>query len=126
MIAFDTNHLVRYLVQDDPDQCAIVEKLVRDAIKTNHPIYLCNIVLCETVWVLESVYEASHSDLCAALKALCDEPVFEFDNPERIQKALKLYEKGKADFSDYMILQACRERKARLKTFDKKLLADIS
>ena len=46
MIAFDTNYLVRYLVQDDPVQCQEVDEVVEAARKEAQGILLPDIVLC--------------------------------------------------------------------------------
>jgi len=68
MIAIDTNVLVRVLV-NDPDaevQC----QLARDLIAIHGNIWICRVVLIETVWVLESAYKFSKAQIIMGLEAL--------------------------------------------------------
>jgi predicted nucleic acid-binding protein len=58
LISFDTNVLVRLIVQDDLDQAAIAEQRYRAAAETGEPIFLCDVVLVELVWVLGVTYRA--------------------------------------------------------------------
>ena len=120
MIAFDTNYLVRHLIHDDPKQCAEVTSVVLRESEKGRRIMLFDIVLCETLWVLESAYGATRKDLPTALYALNAEPAFAFEHPERVYAAIRRFERGNADFSDYMILETGREKGQKLKTFDKK------
>ena len=56
MIAFDTNALVRMLIEDDKNQACIVQKVVALAEQNSLQIIILPEVLIETVWVLESIY----------------------------------------------------------------------
>lgn len=78
MIAFDTNILVRLIVQDDPDQAAVAEQRYRTAAETGDSIFLCDVVLVELVWVLGLTYRASRAEITEALQSLLDDPVFVF------------------------------------------------
>ncbi len=120
-IAFDTNYVVRHLIQDDPVQCAEVETALQMAAAGGRGVMLYDLVLCETLWVLESAYGAKRGDLLLAVKALRDEPAFVFEHPGRVEATLKRFERGKADFSDYLILEIGMEKGLELRTFDKTL-----
>lgn len=126
MMAFDTNYLVRHLVQDDPKQCREVAATLRSEAGQGRRVLLYDIVLCETMWVLESAYAATRNDLLQALNALNDEPLFEFEHPERVITAIRRYQHGKANFADYLILGMGKEKRLELKTFDKRLKAEIA
>ena len=54
MEAADTNVLVRLLAKDDPVQAAVAERFIRD----EGPVWVSHLVLVETLWVLESVFES--------------------------------------------------------------------
>ena len=126
MIAFDTNYLVRHLVQDDRRQCKVVAAAIAEAVEARESVWLSELVLCETVWVLVSAYRASRQDVVQAIRALHREAVFELEEPERVERALMSYEKGKADFSDYVLWEKCREQGIELRSFDKQLMRELS
>ena len=47
MIAFDTNHLLRHVLQDDPKQCAQVADLMESAEAADQKIHFLDLVLME-------------------------------------------------------------------------------
>ena len=55
-IGFDTNVLVRYIVQDDPEQAAAVSRLIEGRCTAESPGYVSVPVLVELVWVLTTAY----------------------------------------------------------------------
>lgn len=103
MIGLDTNIVVRYLVADDAHQLAAVDQLIDEALARGELLHLNNIVLCETVWVLESVYRYAKSEVIGALEAILATSQFSISSRETVQEALELYREGKADFSDFLI-----------------------
>jgi predicted nucleic-acid-binding protein len=48
VIGLDTNVLVRYLTQDDDKQW----KQAVEIIESGEQCFICNVVLCEVIWVL--------------------------------------------------------------------------
>lgn len=109
------------LIQDDPKQCAVVDTTIKAEAEVGRAILPYDVVLCETLWVLASAYQAKRADLLTALKGLQNEPVFVFEHPERVDAARKRFESGKVDFSDYLMLEISREKGAEFKTFDQNL-----
>jgi predicted nucleic-acid-binding protein len=57
VIALDTNIIVRMIVQDDPRQAALAEKLVQQASETEEACFIGDPVLCELEWVLTKSQE---------------------------------------------------------------------
>lgn len=125
MLTFDTNFLVRHLVGDDPRQAKQVAKAIADEVAGGRTVLLPDIVICETLWVLESLYGATRVDLLETLRALWGESVFEFECRNRFKTAMDRFENGKADFSDYLIAEVSKARGRTLVTFDKKLLSEL-
>ncbi len=121
MISFDTNYVIRHLVGDDSKQDDKVAKVIKKETLAGHTILITDIVLCEAIWVLESIYEAKRSDILKTLKSLWEETLFIFESPSRISASIDRLEIGKADFSDYLIDETSKEFDRELKTFDKKL-----
>lgn len=103
MIAFDTNVLVRLVVQDDPGQAAVAEQRYRTAAETGDTIFLCDVVLIELVWVLGFTYRATRADVIEALQGLLDDSVFVFQSRDAVQRGLASYRQTKADFADHLI-----------------------
>ncbi len=65
MIGFDTNVLVRHLVQDDPRQSRKATQVIAKQCTRDDPGFISRIVLCELVWVLESAYGYSKDTIVA-------------------------------------------------------------
>jgi predicted nucleic-acid-binding protein len=125
LIAFDTNYLLRHLLQDDPLQCARVATLMDRAIAGEEPIHLFDLVLMETCWVLESSFGMSRGQWCEILSQLLQDPAFRFDDSSRLWKAAERYGQGSADFDVYLIWGHAEAIGAELKTFDRKLSREI-
>lgn len=125
MIAFDTNHLLRHVLDDDPKQSGRVRSLIDSAQKGNRPILLFDLVIMETCWVLQSVMGFGRDDWCHVLEQLLHDPAFRFDDATRLWKALDRYRTGQADFDDYLILGHAESLGAKLETFDKKLKKEL-
>ena len=124
MVAFDTNYLIRHILQDDPKQNEIVNKLVNQYIADGKQIRILNLVLMETCWVLMSYYKINKKAWIEIIENLLDDPIFLFENNIMIRKAIELYQKGKADFDDYQILATAQTYDCQLKTFDKRLITN--
>ena len=58
MIALDTNVLVRFLVADDEEQNRRATELIKATIQKDNALYVSDIVLVETVWVLSRSYQS--------------------------------------------------------------------
>ena len=122
MIALDTNVVVRLLVDDDPDQCRRARRVVEEAEKRDEPLWLCDIVLCETAWVLESCYSLRRDAIAGVLKRLVRARQVQLQSSDQVATALAAYADGSADFADYLILEHAKAAGCdRLVTFDRDL-----
>ena len=122
MIAFDTNHLVRHIVQDDVEQCRTVAQLIEQEAAENRTVRILDLVLLETFWVLESIYDFDHAAWSQVLSELLEDAAFSFDDPAKLKRCLSQFVSGKADFADYLILHTAESESLELKTFDQILL----
>lgn len=113
MIAFDTNIVVRLLVQDEPDQAAQAERLLREAAETGEIVFLSDPVLCEIVWVLRSQYKATRAEIADALDSLLHNELFEFEDRDLFEIALGAYRRTRADLADFLIGLQAKTRGAR-------------
>jgi len=118
-VAFDTNYVLRHIMQDNAAQAAIVAETLRRETKAGKAVLIPELVLAETVRTLSSYYGLKRDAIASVITALCDDPAFEMENPSRVARALKLFQSGNAHFPDYLITAAADENGAKLATFDK-------
>ena len=125
MIALDTNVLVRFLVKDDEAQSRRATKLIEQAVAAGEQIFIGDIVMCETVWVLASAYRFSRTEIVDALSLLLRAKSVVFRSADRVARALDAYRKGKGDFADYLIREHASSAGAEtVVTFDRALLKE--
>ncbi len=122
MKALDTNVLLRYLRDDDPAQSKKAARLIQRAVQQGEPLFLNDVVLCELVWVLDSVYEHSRREILETMHSILLTAQFEFENRTSIEWALADYRDSKADFADCLIGRRNRTLGVRATlSFDRKL-----
>lgn len=121
MIGVDTNVLIRYLAQDDLAQSKRATKFIENDCSAETPGYVGMIVLVETLWVSESVYHASRSQVAEIVRRVLGIKQLVVQNAEIVWQALRLFESSKADFSDCLVLRMAESAGCeRVVTFDKK------
>ena len=60
MLGVDTNVLVRFLVRDDEAQFEKAHKLIKREVAAGRRVFIGQLVLLETEWVLRSVEEPDY------------------------------------------------------------------
>lgn len=121
MNALDTNILVRFLVRDDKKQAQLVYTRFKQAEAAGECLLVPLLVVLETIWVLESVYDLSRSDILSAIEDLIHMPILEFEADEIILSFLSHGKDTKLELSDLLI--ACSAQATgsdTVLTFDKK------
>lgn len=122
MIAFDTNVLLRLLLNDDRRQARKAQALIDQALSRSDKVLLPDIVLCEIEWVLGSFYKVPRPELADTIRRLLNSGAFAFQDRTAVIEALGSYETGRADFSDYLIgASAARTGAVTTYTFDSAL-----
>lgn len=123
MIALDTNVLVRFLVEDDEKQTRRVVRLIERAQKRGESLFISDIVMCETVWVLSTSYGFGRSEIARVLSGLLRARGAVFSSSDRLARALNAYASSKGDFADYLIREHATAAGAdTVATFDRSLL----
>ena len=117
MRAADTNVLVRLVVRDDPEQASAAEAFIDKGAWVSH------LVLAETLWVLDAVYERSAKQLATAVDMLLNHKRLTLQDSDVVASALALFRARPAvSFSDFMVLEIARKAgHLPLGTFDKAL-----
>lgn len=119
----DTNLLVRFLTEDDPDQTDRVRTFFASAEDRNERLYLNTIVLCELAWTLRSQpYLFDRATISDLFEKVMETTLFEIEDRDLTRHALADYRQGRADFSDYLIGRQNRAAGCDdTVTFDRKL-----
>lgn len=119
MIAFvDTNVLVRHLTGDPPDMAHAATECLR----AEGQLLLTDAVAAETVYVLESFYEAPRDQIAEALRSLVGFDSIVCVDPALLLRAVEIYETERVDFAEAYLV-ACAESTGvqRVASFDRSL-----
>ncbi|MFN3312144.1 MAG: type II toxin-antitoxin system VapC family toxin [Hyphomonas sp.] len=98
-ITADTNILVRAVLEDDPRQAALAQRILSEAELVAVPVS----ALCEFVWVLARGYGIAPRDIAGALRGLLASAHVQTDRPA-VEAGLALLDAG-GDFADGVIAQ---------------------
>ena len=117
MRAVDTNVLVRLIVRDDRAQMKSAEEFVSKG------AWVSQLVLAETSWVLDSVYELRPQQIAKAIEMLLNHEHLTVEDADVVAAAVDNFRKHPAiGFSDTLILEAARKSgHVPLGTFDRDL-----
>jgi len=99
----DTNLFIRYLTNDDPALADRVEQLLDDAATGAVQLVTTELVIAETIWVLESSYHLNNAGIAPLVRGILATSGLEVINGDLIGKALVLYELQNIDFVDAYI-----------------------
>ena len=103
MIGLDTNILVRYLTQDDPDQAALAARILEEELTDDDQGFIGLVVLVETVWVLRRFYKASPEEIRETINDLLGSRSIVVENRHVVAQAVAMFEKNAGDFADAII-----------------------
>jgi len=104
MLAVDTNVLVRLVARDDDDQVHAAEQFVSKGAWISH------LVLAETLWVLDSVYDLSREHIATAVEMLLNHRDLTLQDADVVISALDHYRRrSEVDFSDCLVLEIARK-----------------
>jgi predicted nucleic-acid-binding protein len=121
MRAFDTNVVVRLLVEDDLAQTRAAETAWRDAVGSGGA-FVSALVLVEVTWVLARSYAYDRESIATVVRGLLDAAAVTIEQRSRVERALGNFASSGADLSDYLVLEGARDADALpLITFDRKL-----
>jgi predicted nucleic-acid-binding protein len=99
LLGVDTNVLVRWLENDDVVQAEQANGLLT----SGEPVFLSEIVLAETTWVLTSIYRHSRASVASAMRTLLALPDVRVDRDSVVWSALAAFEAGGGGFADHLI-----------------------
>jgi predicted nucleic acid-binding protein len=114
----DTNVLVRHLTGDPPAMAARATAYL--AVESE--LFLTDLVVAETVYVLESFYETPRSQLAEAIRSLVAMASILSVDPALLLRAVEVYETDRLDFAEAYLV-ACAETTGvnRVASFDRSI-----
>ena len=117
MRAVDTNILVRLVVRDDPAQVRAAEEFIVGGAWVSH------LVLAETTWVLDAVYERTPEQIRTAVDMLLNHKALTLQDAEVVTSALEHFrQRPTLGFSDCLVVEIARKAgHVPLGTFDRDL-----
>lgn len=117
MSAFiDTNILVRHLTGDPPDMAQRATRYLA----LEHDLLVVDLVVAETVYVLESFYEAPRSQVAEAIRSLIAFDSIVCVDPALLLRAVEVYETDRLDFAEaYLVACAETTEVGRVASFDR-------
>ena len=122
MISWDSNFLIRHLMADDESQAEQVRKCLAAAESKNDMVYVSEIVLVESFWVLKSAYKLRRRDAAYLLQQVARDTRFHVQNNTAFEAALVTIRRKGGDLGDQLILRAaCTAKALPLYTFDQGL-----
>lgn len=117
MSAFvDTNILVRHLTADPPELAQRATAFLADATE----LYLADLIVAETIYVLESFYKAPRDQIATVIRSLLSMRSVTTVDPALLLRAIEVYEFDRLDFAEAYLV-ACAETTGvgRVASFDR-------
>ena len=103
MLGIDTHVLVRFLVRDDPAQFDKARTLIKREVSHGKRVFINQLVLQETEWVLRSRYKVTKQQMMDTLSALLEAPDVQLEDEPAVEEALDVWRNATADFADCLI-----------------------
>ena len=116
MSYLDTNYLVRYFTNDIPKLAEVAKKVI----EKGKNLYIPQIVLAETVYILENDYKSSKQEVCRVMLVILKQD--NITTPKFSLQAFDIYQKENIDFYDCLVIAEALSSKGKLHTFDKKMM----
>jgi len=114
----DTNVLVRHLVGDPPAMAARATAYLGSATE----LLVADLVVAETVYVLESFYEVSRQTIAMSMRSLLAlDSVVVVDAP-LLHRSIEIYEHDRLDFAEaYLVASAESSGVGAVASFDRSI-----
>ena len=115
MVIFDTNMILRYLLNDN-------EEMKNTAIRylIDDKVYVTIEVIAEVIYVLKGVYKMERSDIVSTLLNFLD--LVHCGKKDVLRLSLQTYSSNNLDFVDCVLYAYNIIDNSEIATFDKKLL----
>jgi predicted nucleic-acid-binding protein len=103
VIGLDTNVLVRFITQDDPQQSRAANEIFATRITRSEPGFVSVVAMVETAWVLERSYRLSDATVAAAIERVLQTENLVIENERAVFAAMTALKDGTGAFADALI-----------------------
>jgi len=125
-IFVDTNVFLRFFIRDVESFYHKAKDLFEKAERGQVKLETSDMVIAEIVWVLESYYDFSRSEIKEVIETILETKNLKVANHSRVKEAIDLYSSGKMDFIDaYNIAYIKAKDFKKVATFDVKHFKNI-
>lgn len=121
LLCIDTNVLIRFFRADHPELSQKAKEIFLKAQKNEIEIYLDEIIVAETVWLLSSFYKLKEKEISSQLQELISQKWVINPRKKIILDSLSLFSTNNLAYIDCWIACVSKTISGELKTFDKKL-----
>jgi predicted nucleic acid-binding protein len=115
----DANVLLRLLTNDPPEMAQKAVKLAQKAEQGEINLKLLPIVVAEVIWVLNSFYKYSRSEITEVLIPLITAEGIEVENQLQVIAALEVMTAQNVDFLDAYLAEVARSKGEAVVSFDR-------
>lgn len=116
----DTNIILRFLTRDDRKKAEKCYRLFQRAVKGEEELFISDLAIAETIWVLEKAYKLSKSDIRQKIEAILNTQNLIFQNLEILEEAIVLYDAYDIDFIDtYHVILAGKLEMKTIFSYDR-------
>ena len=122
MKGIDTNLIIRFLSGDDEQQAKKVYNIFKKTELDKNELFVPLLVILELIWVLESVYEISRTEILDSISELLLMPILKFEHQSALQQFVVSAQGNRYDLSDLLIARSAKIQGCEtVLTFDKKV-----
>lgn len=116
-MAIDTNIIIRILTGDDVEQSPLARRLITEI---EESLYVFSMVIAESVYVLDKVYQYPPKAIVHALTSLFEVDNIEIEDHPCVLGALQDYAEKNVDFADALIAWKAKSSRMAIITWNKK------
>ena len=116
MVLFDTNAILRYILQDNKEMADSVELQLSKEVA-----YILVEVIAEIVYVLSKVYKVERKLIAEIITDITQTNKIKVVNNNVVNYALEIFASSSLDFVDCLLVAYAKEEQYSIFTFDKKL-----
>lgn len=114
----DTNVLLRHLLEDDPVQSPRAHALMARLEEASEEAHLEDVVLAETIWVLEKGCGVPRAEISEKVSRLVQLRGFRMRGKRAILEALARFGATRCDIADCLLAARARSRGMPVTSFD--------